>query len=161
MLKKWFCKTLLIMNCLFALGVANVSYADHAFQDTEGKAVSLKNLRGKWVIVSYWADWCSGCVKEVPELNHFYKTHHDSNVVLYGVNYDQLPLDNLKDAMNRIDIHYPVLVGDPNEAWHLGEVPVLPATFILNPKGRVVKELYGAGSEEALIATLQELQKNA
>lgn len=161
MLSKTCRRLFLLMVCVLSIGVMSCSHGDPVFHDTEGNAVQLHKLRGKWVVINYWAGWCSGCIKEIPELNHFDKVNRDKDVVLYGVNFDQLPLENLKDAMNRADIHFPVLVGDPNPVWHLGDVPVLPATFIINPKGKVVKAIYGSNSEESLLAVLKDLKDNA
>ncbi|MDR3478300.1 MAG: TlpA disulfide reductase family protein [Gammaproteobacteria bacterium] len=153
-------KIVLVILCVLSVTVMSCSNGDPVFHDTTGNPVQLKKMRGKWIIINYWAAWCSGCVREIPELNHFYKSNQDKNVMLYGVNFDQLPLENLKDAMARTDIHFPVIVEDPNAVWHLGEIPVLPATFIINPKGKVVKEIYGTNSEESLNEVLQDLQKN-
>ena len=154
-------KILLIVLCALSVAMMSCSQGDTVFHDTDGNTIKLREMRGKWVIINYWAAWCSGCVKEVPELNHFYQTNKGKNILLYGVNFDQLPLSNLKNAMSSINIKFPVLLEDPNKVFHLGDIPVLPATFIIDPKGHVVKELFGANSEDSLTEALQAAQARA
>jgi peroxiredoxin len=123
--------------------------------DSKGNPVQLSQLRGKWVIVNYWASWCPSCAWEVPHLNHFYETM-DKNVVLYGVNSDER--EELEDAVKTAGIKFPVLRENPNEAWKLDPVDALPTTFIIDPKGKVVKTIVGASTEKSLRDTLRLLQ---
>src|ERR1700730_4920453 len=105
---------------LLGLMISMACTYSEAYYDTEGHRVELSKLKGKWVIVNYWADWCQGCVAEIPELNHFYQHNMDKNIVLYGVNYDQLPLHDLKKSIKNINIEFPILTLDPEETWGLG-----------------------------------------
>jgi peroxiredoxin len=123
--------------------------------DSKGNPVQLSHLKGKWIIVNYWASWCPSCAWEVPHLNHFYQTM-DKNVVLYGVNSDDR--EELEAAVKTAGIEFPVLRENPNEAWQLDPVEMLPTTFIINPKGKVVKTIVGASTEKSLRETLRMLQ---
>jgi thiol-disulfide isomerase/thioredoxin len=142
MLRKilFLCASILFFGC-------NQASSDPVIQDTQGRSVQLSALKGKWVIVNYWATWCDLCKEEIPALNHFALTHAKKNVVLYGVNYDNLPLAELKKALLTEKITFPVLVG---KGWELGEVDVLPTTFIINPAGVMVKTLIGPTTEKTL-----------
>ncbi len=114
-------------------------------------SVSLSALKGKWIIINYWAVWCDSCVKEIPELNHFYQHNQDKNILLFGVNYDHTPMPDL--------ILYPVLVEDPKKFFKLADVDVLPVTFIIDPQGKVVKSIIGPNTEKSLFKIMQILQK--
>ena len=149
-----------IFLILSSLLLASFSYANAVFQDTKGHLVDTKSLKNKWVIVNYWAEWCGPCVREIPELNSFYKNNHNKNVVLYGVYYDTLSINDLKRVVQNANINFPVLANDPNADWQLGEVSILPTTFIMNPKGDVVKTIYGGSNEDSLNAILSDLQQN-
>jgi len=59
-------------------------------RSVQNGSVSEQQWKDQWVIVNYWAAWCEGCMKEIPELNRFYQHHHDKSVLLYGVNFDGL-----------------------------------------------------------------------
>lgn len=149
-------KFILIILCSFF--IINCSQAEQPlFYDTEGNAVQLSKLKGKWVVLNYWAAWCGVCVQEIPELNLFYKDIKGSNIVFYGIDYDELTLDNLKSAIAAVDIHYPVLTSDPGFAWNLDDVNVIPTTFILNPKGHVVKVITGPNTEKSLFDIINSL----
>jgi peroxiredoxin len=145
-----------------ALVVVLVSCSDNTshktstdFQDTDGHAVTLDLLKGKWVVVNYWAAWCEGCIKEIPELNRLDKAHGD-DVVMVGVNFDQPPVDALQKAIKTAGITFPVLTQDPGTAWHLGDISVLPTTFIINPKGVMVRKIIGTSTQSSLSAALAE-----
>jgi len=121
------------------------------FQDTQGHSVKLTKLKGQWVVVAYWADWCPSCIEDVPELNDFYRHTRHMPIVLYGVNYDGLSGDQLAKAVHKMRITFPVLTADPGSAWGLEEVHALPTIFIINPKGEVVKKIVGTTSERSLL----------
>ena len=128
--------------------------------DTQGNQIEVASLKGKWVIINYWAGWCESCVKEIPELNYFYQHNQDKNIVLYGVNYDRIPMQELKNAMDKTHIAYPVVLEDPAQAWSLDGIDALPVTFIIDPNGDVAKKILGVNTEKSLLATVRELQKN-
>lgn len=128
------------------------------FYDASGHSARFDN---KWVIINYWADWCDSCMSEVSELNRFYSHNRDKNVVFYGVNYDQLPIDGLKVAIKNAGITFPVLQLDPNSIWNLGQIDVIPTTFFINPNGQMVKKIVGPSTEADITKTLHELELQA
>jgi thiol-disulfide isomerase/thioredoxin len=126
-------------------------------RDTEGNAVTRVSTQGKWVIVNYWATWCDSCIQEIPELDQFNATR-PANVLLYGVNFDQLALPALKTAMAVAKITFPVLTADPSMLWQLSDVTVLPTTFIINPQGKIVRKILGVSTQASLAAALKEAE---
>lgn len=149
-----------VLCALFMFGCSQGS-SDPVFHDLKGNPVQLSKLKGKWVIVNYWASWCHNCVDEMPELNSFYKNNKDPNVLMFGVNVDNIPPDELKDAVQKMEINFPVLVDDPLHAWNFDEVEGVPMTFIISPNGDVVKKILGTNTEASLVDTLHDLQKDA
>lgn len=138
--------------------LAACSQGTTAYHDTEGKVYDSQSFQGKWLIINYWAPWCPGCVKEIPELNRFYQ-HLPANVLLLGVNYDHTPMPDLKEWVRKELIAYPVLIEDPKNQFQLADADVLPVTFIINPQGKVVKSIAGPNTEKSLLETLKALQK--
>src|SRR5579883_3130579 len=99
-------KKLMIMLMLSLLMLACSKKDDPTFNDTQGNKVNLGSLKGKWVIINYWAQWCPSCVKEIPELNAFSEKHGKENIVVYGVDFDKLLPNDVKIAANSAGIHY-------------------------------------------------------
>lgn len=147
---------LLFIGCV---AIINCTQQGSVLHDAKGNSIPVSTLKGKWVIINYWADWCESCIKEIPELNHFYQHNQDKNIVLYGVNYDRMPIGDLETAINKTHIAYPVILEDPSETWSFDGIDALPVTFIIDPKGKVVKKILGANTEQSLLAAVHELQK--
>lgn len=127
-----------------------VTFADARLQPLEGEAITLSSLKGKWVFINFWAEWCETCRVEIPEFNRFFERHKNKNVALYAVNYDRLTGEEQKIAMDRHNILYPALTGNPAAALKLGHIPGVPVTFVYNPEGKLVKTLFGGQSEKEL-----------
>jgi thiol-disulfide isomerase/thioredoxin len=147
--------TKILFIIILSASLLTVSQAETVFHDIEGKpAAAYKN---KWIIVNYWAPWCEACHQEVPELNRFSANMQTKNVAVYGVDMDLPERERLLIATNQTGLTYPVLTQDPGDLWKLGEVSVLPTSFIVNPEGIVVKKIVGAVTETELMQDLQQL----
>lgn len=140
--------TLIIVGC---------SKPEPVFHDTQGQNIQFSKLQGKWIIINYWAPWCLSCVKEIPELNRFHKNHPD--VIFYGVSFDRKSSEELKQSIKKLNIQFPVVVENPAEFLHLNNIDIIPVTFILDSKGKVVKSIVRPVSEKMLSDQLQELKK--
>ena len=148
--------TKMILSLFCSLFLWGCSSSEPVFKDSQGQSIQLSAYEGKWVIVNYWAAWCHSCIQEIPELNRLSKNNSDK-IVLLGVNYDHLAPNELKAAMNKARILFPVLVEDPQKAWHLGEIAVVPTTFIINPQGKLVETVSGPTSEKLLLDKIKSL----
>ena len=127
------------------------------FHDLEGQTINLAELRGKWVIVNYWASWCKPCWMEIPELNKFHKTYKNKNVVIVGVSFDRFDSEEaLRPIVKKMGIQFPVLTTDPASGLSIRPPSVLPATYVINPKGEVQAELLGLQTEKSLLAAIGE-----
>ena len=112
--------------------------------------VSLRSLRGKTVVLNFFASWCEPCKREAPVLEQLWKSDRTDHVVVLGV--DTGP-DAPGDGRRFVTVHgitYPV-VFDPNGdvAANRYALPGLPVTYVLNPQGRIVgKPVYGPVSDK-------------
>ncbi len=112
-------------------------------EDINGEIIQLADYRGKWIVINYWASWCEPCAKEIPQLNAFYQAHQGKDAVVLGVNYDGLPMVDLKILVKKMGINYPILTADPKHLIGIEHVPGLPATYLISPEGKLVKSLFG------------------
>ncbi len=129
---------------------AAYSQADTLLEGIDGSAIQLSSLQGKWVFINYWASWCGPCVDEIAELNQFYENHQSSNLAVFAVNYDALPLYKQQRLIRKFDIHYPSLTLHSVAKLHLGNISVVPITFVFSPDGKLTTALYGGQTLESL-----------
>ena len=123
-----------------ATAAGNVNFS---YPDIHGKVHTLAEYKGKWVVVNYWATSCPPCVKEIPELKAFHRRHQDRDVVLLGVNFEDIALPWLTDFMNSMSMKYTVLLAGTSPETPFGTIMVLPTTFIVSPGGELVAHQVG------------------
>ncbi|MDR3502779.1 MAG: TlpA disulfide reductase family protein [Legionella sp.] len=139
-----------LLSAVLLMTITAASQADVLLRDLQGRDISFASLKGKWVLINYWAGWCKTCVEEIPELNRFYRKHGHDSIALFAVNYDALPLDKQHRLIRQLNIQYPSLRSDPAFALGLGDITGVPVTFVFNPKGELVNTLYGGQDVRAL-----------
>jgi thiol-disulfide isomerase/thioredoxin len=127
-------RLMLIIAALFATTAVAGEQVDFTLPGVDGKAVSLSDYRGKWVIVNYWATWCPPCLEEIPDLVDLYEGNRERLVVL-GVNYEEVNDEYLREFIESHMISYPVMRMDPLPVTPLGPVQGLPTTYIISPEG--------------------------
>ena len=112
--------------------------------------LAFSSLKGKWVYINYWANWCQPCLDEISAFNQFYDAYKNKNVVVFGVNYDGLPINEQIALINQAGLHYPSLTTDPAEALRLGDIRAVPVTFIFSPEGKLHDVRYGKQTLKSL-----------
>ncbi|MBF7729384.1 TlpA disulfide reductase family protein [Pseudomonas sp. N040] len=127
--------------------------------DQHGQKVPAASIEGQWLVINYWADWCPPCRKEIPELNLLAEQLKGQNVRVLGVNYDGLQGDALQAAIQAFAIGFTVLAEDPAARLQLPRSGGLPVTFIVDPHGRLQKQLLGEQTAAGLAAQLAELRE--
>ena len=137
--------TLLILTI-----TTETSAVDYQLPDTNGQIQSLEQYKGKWLIVNYWATWCNTCMKELPELISLHESNKDKNIVVVGINFEDIESKDLKQFVSEKAIPYTVLNTEPVRVTPLGKVPALPTTYIINPEGKVVAGEVGIVTQENL-----------
>ncbi|MFC6978926.1 TlpA family protein disulfide reductase [Microbulbifer taiwanensis] len=116
----------------------------------DGKSVDIS---GKVLLVNYWAEWCKPCREEIPELNQVVRGRDDLMVV--GINYDQLPAERTAEQAKKMGIEFPVLIAEPAGRWGQEKPEVLPTTFIVGADGRWLRTLVGPQTVESLEAAVK------
>ena len=124
------------------------------FTDTNGNGLYMEDLQSKWLVMNYWATWCGPCIAEIPELNELAKKESE-RLNLVGINYDQPIGEEASRQVSKMKIDFPVLSGDPTEAFQISVPLVLPTTFIFAPGGELIATLTGPQTEDSIKAVLQ------
>jgi thiol-disulfide isomerase/thioredoxin len=122
---------------------------DFTLPDLKGVEHKLSDYRGKWAVVNYWATWCPPCLHEIPDLVDYYEANKDSVIVL-GVNFEDIPLEQLRDFVENMDISYPILRERPGPKSALGMIPGLPTSFLINPGGELAARKVGPLTGEVI-----------
>ena len=122
-----------------------------------GSDSSIDKLNGNWIVINYWADWCAPCIKEIPELNEFASENDD--LLIYTFNFDQLDEDDLAPIAEKFNIQVPSLITHPRDIWGIQTPPAVPATFFINPKGKIVLSLFRPQTKDALNKIFSELKQ--
>lgn len=121
----------------------------------EGKAFQLAELRGRVVLLNFWATWCIPCRSEIPELNHMHRDLEASGLSVVGVStYDGA--DGVRNFWKDIKQDYPVLLGDQTVESTFA-VSALPTTFLLDREGRIRAKIIGERRREAFEAAVKPL----
>lgn len=115
------------------------------FEKPDGTTLEWESLRGHWVLVNYWAEWCKPCLEEIPELNNIDRS---SSVVVLGVNFDDVQGQELIDLGRKMGIEYAMLAEDPGPEFGWKTPVGLPATFVVDPEGRLVETRFGPQTEK-------------
>jgi thiol-disulfide isomerase/thioredoxin len=110
--------------------------------------VDLDQLRGQWVVINYWAQWCKPCIREIPELNHLNRQYR--HVTVLGVNYDGATGRELELQLEKLGIEFATLPGDPARQLGVPRPVVLPTTLILDQQGQLHATLVGPQTLESL-----------
>lgn len=126
--------------------------------DQNGQKVASERIKGHWLVVNYWAEWCGPCRIEVPEFNALSEQLKDKKVTVLGVNFDNLQGDELKNAANALGIKFTVLAQDPAEQYSLPPSEALPVTYIIDDKGKMREQLLGEQSAATVIQKLKALR---
>ena len=127
---------------------------DSSLHLQSGDRLSWDSLRGRWVFVNYWAEWCQPCRVEIPELNHFAQ-NHQREVVVLGVNLDQPNDEELARQIRAMEIEFPTLSQDPSQLLGFERPTVLPATYVFDPQGDLQGVLLGPQTEHSLLAEIR------
>ena len=117
----------------------------------DSQALSLSKLRGKVVVVNFWASWCHECRPEMPALEQLHRELAGRGLAILGVNARENP-DAIRRYANEVGLSFPLIL-DPNGKINaLYGVIGLPATFLIGRDGRAVAFAIGARKWESAAA---------
>ncbi len=129
-----------------ALGAATVP----AFEltDTQGRRHRLEDYRGKWVVVNYWATWCTPCIHEIPDIAKFARANRDK--VVLGIALDAQDVEKTTKFAARVGHDYPLVLATESVEKQFAPVKGLPTTRIYDPSGKLVYDRPGKVTEKSL-----------
>lgn len=113
---------------------------DFTLKDINGNSVTLSSLKGKIVLLKFWATWCPPCREEIPSVNSLDKLLKNRGLVILSVSVDN-STSKIKDFVKKHPINNTILIDDTMKvAKSLYKAFKLPMSFLIDKKGVIVKE---------------------
>ncbi|MDD4881115.1 MAG: TlpA disulfide reductase family protein [Gallionellaceae bacterium] len=128
----------------------------------DGARVDLAQLRGKVVLVNFWATWCPPCRKEMPSMNRLAGKMAGRPFAMLGVNMGDSP-DDIRAFLKQIPVAFPILLDPDGSQLQPWQVVAFPTSYVVDPRGRIRLGLFGAMEWESpeAVATLEKLLAEA
>jgi cytochrome c biogenesis protein CcmG/thiol:disulfide interchange protein DsbE len=122
----------------------------------KGKTLQLSSLKGKAVLVNFWATYCDPCKVEMPWLADLQKKYGPQGFQILGVVMDDPGEKTIVDFANKMGVNYPVLVGTEKVADLYGGIDGLPMSFFLDRDGKVTDRVLGLEDESLIEASIKK-----
>jgi len=127
---------------------------DFSLESLDGKTLRLSDLRGKAVLLNFWATWCGPCKIEMPWFVDLQKQYGSQGLQIVGVAMDDASKEDIGKFAKDMGVNYPILIGKESVGDQYGGVPALPETFLMSRDGKIVDKIIGlrgkADIEEAV-----------
>lgn len=121
-------------------------------ETVDGQIIKLSDLKGKFVILNFWATWCVPCTKEMPEFQKAHQLLEDNNVEIIAI--------NLGETKKKVDkfiqdyrLSFPVLLDKFGNVSEQYKVIGLPVTYFISPDGIIRDKICGGGITKEIIET--------
>jgi peroxiredoxin len=128
--------------------------ADFTLADLQGKTWTLGSLRGKVVLVNFWATWCPPCRKEMPDLETLYERFKDKGFVILAISDEEQA--KVQPFVKERSIHYPVLLDSGRKVNDLFEVEGIPKSFVYDRDGKLVAQSIDMRTQHQFLEMLGE-----
>lgn len=123
----------------------------------DGDTIRSTDLKGKVVVVNFWATWCIPCKLEMPSLQKLHQRHLDDDLVLLGLSVDAGGIGDVRAYLTQHGITYPVGMATNADRQAFGGIPGIPTTFIIDRTGTVRHRVVGYFTPPAMEAAVSRL----
>lgn len=129
---------------------------DFELNSLDGKSLKLSSLRGKAVLLNFWATYCGPCKVEMPWFVELQKEYGPQGLEIVGVAMDDASTEDIAKFAQDMGVNYPILLGKEAVGLSYGGVNVLPTTFFLDRNGKVIAREFGLQSRSVFVDHIKE-----
>jgi thiol-disulfide isomerase/thioredoxin len=109
----------------------------------DGASLDIKQLRGKVVLVNFWAVWCPPCRKEMPSMTRLMTKLSGKPFAILGVNEGESP-DEIRTFLKQVPVNFPILLDTDGEHLKPWQVFAFPTSYVVDKQGRLRLGLFGS-----------------
>ena len=129
-----------VISCVSITPVGAVSVSgpapDFTLKSLDGKNLKLSEMRGKVVLINFWASWCGPCRQEMPLLNSLHNKYEPLGFTVIGVNVEERT-ENARDFIKNTPVDFPILLDNENRVSKLYKVVAMPTTVVVDRDGNM------------------------
>ncbi|MED3660593.1 thiol-disulfide oxidoreductase ResA [Ureibacillus sp. FSL K6-8385] len=130
---------------------------DFELVDLEGNTHRLSDYKGQGVFLNFWGTWCEPCKKEMPALERQYQQFKDQGVQVLAVNIAQSNFE-VQNYVDQLHLTFPVVIDKTKSVMQAYNVGQLPASFLIDPEGKVKRIPPGELSEQQIQTYMESIK---
>jgi len=119
---------------------------DFTVSALDGRTIKLSSLKGKVVLIDFWATWCGPCVYEIPGFIKLYDKYNERGLEIIGLSVDR-DRKAVVDFAEKRGVNYPIAFADGEIQENYGGIRAIPVTVFVDREGRIAKSVVGARDE--------------
>lgn len=122
---------------------------DFTLETLDGSELRLEDLKGKGVLINFWATTCTYCLSEMPAIEKQYQKYKDQGIEVVGINIRE-NFATVSGYVRRLNVSFPILMDKSGEVTNLYQIGPLPHSIFLSPDGTVKSIYIGEMSEQVI-----------
>jgi thiol-disulfide isomerase/thioredoxin len=128
-----------------------------AVRTLDGRTLRLTELRGRPVILDFWATWCAPCRASMPHLSAMQGRYGSRGLVVLGLSVDDAPPQAVRGFAERLRVRFPIAMASEGMLDDYGPIRSIPTTIFIDRNGRIVRRVVGYVDEETLEGFIREI----